>query len=173
MEIDIIKFLSEGPKIGSNCFRSTFGFYPMKQLKMLAESNIIEKFKTKNLVSWRIKANAEIRTSVESPPVETLVLKVEDVKIEEEDDTIPNKIEPIKPDIVELEKEKTFQTIVSLSDELKTLEKPKIEPVSYSVPENKEVLVTDTFVKLSEEEYKKLGFFEKRRYNDELKKHES
>jgi hypothetical protein len=172
MEIDILKFLAEGPKIGSNVFRTAFGFYPMKQLRMLAESNIIEKFKTKNLVSWRIKANAEIRTTTESPPVETLVLKVEDVKMEE-DDTIAPKIEPIKPDIIELEKEKTFQTIVSLSDELKNLEKPKIEPVLYAIPTTGTFATGSTFVKLSEEEYKKLGFFEKRRYNDELKKHES
>ena len=57
---DIIEFLESGPK-NTFQFRDEFGVYPRKNLHLLLDSNVVEKYVYKRRVHWQLIEGVSIR----------------------------------------------------------------------------------------------------------------
>lgn len=155
-DLDLIPFLKEGIKVGAKCFRDKFGFYPLKLLHMLRDTEIVVKGKRDRLVTWELirgslpevskeEVDALINTSKEiektilkEDNIQTPVLKSEDIKIAEAD-------EYVTPDVVEtviLEKP-VIPSVVSIDPIIqKALEESTPEKMFPEAFKDKEPLVT-------------------------------
>jgi hypothetical protein len=123
-DVDLIPFLQQGIKVGAQCFRDKFGFYPLKLLRMLQGEEIAIKGKRDGLVTWEIVSSRlpSVSDKEVADLISTTILKEDGIKSPQD---LP--IEDIK--IAEAEEYGTPDLVESIILEKPKIPEPKTDPI--------------------------------------------